>query len=143
VNGYGAEIERTWFLGTVPENARRPFEVMLEARRWALALAIPGNVMGEVDRRVNAVFQKAGYGEFLLHRTGHGIGVTAHEAPFLADGYEQEIEPGMVLTIEPGVYLPGVGGFRHSDTVMTTREGNVVLTDGPETLDELTLPVGG
>ncbi|HEY5490097.1 MAG TPA: M24 family metallopeptidase [Gemmatimonadaceae bacterium] len=60
-----------------------------------------------------------------------------------ADGCEQEIEPGMVLTIEPGVYLPGVGGFRHSDTVMTTREGNVVLTDGPETLDELTLPVGG
>lgn len=143
VNGYGAEIERTWFLGAVPENARRPFEVMLEARRLALALAIPGNVMGEVDRRVNAVFQKAGYGEFLLHRTGHGIGVTAHEAPFLADGYEREIEPGMVLTIEPGVYLPGVGGFRHSDTVMTTREGNVVLTDGPETLDELTLPVGG
>ncbi len=143
INGYGAEVERTWFLGAVPDAARRPFEVMLEARRLALELTVPGNVMGDVDRRVNAVFAKAGYGEFLLHRTGHGIGVTGHEAPFLADGYEHEIEPGMVFTIEPGVYLKGIGGFRHSDTVMTTATGNIVLTDGPVTLDAVTLPLPG
>ncbi len=112
-------------------------------RRLALELTVPGNVMGDVDRRVNAVFAKAGYAEFLLHRTGHGIGVTGHEAPFLADGYEHEIEPGMVFTIEPGVYLKGIGGFRHSDTVMTTATGNIVLTDGPVTLDAVTLPLPG
>lgn len=141
VNGYGAEIERSFFLGEVPEAARRPFEVMLQARHLAFELTIPGNVMSEVDRRVNDVFRKAGYGEFLLHRTGHGIGVTGHEGPFLAEGYDRVIEPGMVFTIEPGVYLPGVGGFRHSDTVMTTGNANVSLTDGSEDLEALTLPI--
>jgi Xaa-Pro dipeptidase len=141
VNGYGAEVERTWFLGTVPAKARRPFEVMMDARRLAFELTVPGSVMGEVDRRVNELFRKAGYGEFLLHRTGHGIGVTGHEAPFLAEGDDRIIEPGMFFTIEPGVYLPGIGGFRHSDTVMTTADSSVTLTDGPVTLDSLTLPL--
>ncbi|MBI3504465.1 MAG: aminopeptidase P family protein [Proteobacteria bacterium] len=141
VNGYGSEIERSFFIGRVPDAARRPFEVMLEARHLAIELTVPGNVMGEVDRRVNDVFRKAGYGEFLLHRTGHGIGVTGHEGPFLADGDERVIEPGMVFTIEPGVYLPGVGGFRHSDTLMTTATGNLSLTEGPESLDELTVQI--
>jgi Xaa-Pro dipeptidase len=141
VNGYGSEIERTWFLGAVPDEARRPFEVMLEARALAFALTVPGQVMGDVDRRVNEVFRKAGYGDALLHRTGHGIGVTGHEAPFLADGDEEVIEPGMVFTIEPGIYLRGTGGFRHSDTVLTTAAGNVSLTDGPVLLDDVTLPI--
>jgi Xaa-Pro dipeptidase len=141
VNGYGAEIERTWFLGSVPETARRPFEVMLKARALAFELTVPGQVMGDVDRLVNDLFRKAGYHDALLHRTGHGIGVTGHEAPFLADGHEDVIEPGMVFTIEPGIYLKGTGGFRHSDTVLTTSSGNVALTDGPVLLDDLTLPV--
>ena len=68
---------------------------------------------------------------------------SAYDAPFLADGYDRVIEPGMFLTIDPGVYLPGIGGFRHSDTAMTTDHGNVALTDGPVTLDELTLPLSG
>jgi Xaa-Pro dipeptidase len=139
INGYGAEIERTVFLGQVPAPARRPFETMMEARRLAIELTVPGNLMGEVDRRVNRVFEKAGYADCLLHRTGHGIGVTGHEGPFLADGDERTIEPGMCFTIEPGVYLPGVGGFRHSDTVITTENGNLVLTSGPVDLAEVTL----
>jgi len=139
INGYGAEIERTFFLGHVPEEARRPFHVMMEARRLVMELTVPGAVMGDVDRSVNAVFENAGYGEFLLHRTGHGIGVTGHEGPFLADGDEREIRPGMVFTVEPGVYIPGVGGFRHSDTVVTTEDGNLSLTRGPIEVEELTL----
>jgi Xaa-Pro dipeptidase len=142
VNGYGAEIERTFFLGHVPEKAKKPFEVMMEARRMAFELAVPGNVMGEVDRQVNGVFKKAGYEEFLLHRTGHGMGVTGHEAPFLAEGYGRVIEPGMFFSIEPGIYLPGIGGFRHSDTVMITEGGNLTLTNGPVELEEVTLPIG-
>lgn len=139
INGYGAEIERTFFLEHVPDEARRPFQVMMEARSLALELTVPGAVMGDVDRKVNAVFENAGYGAYLLHRTGHGIGVTGHEGPFLADGDEREIVPGMVFTIEPGVYIPGVGGFRHSDTVVTTEDGNLSLTHGPAELQELTL----
>lgn len=143
VNGYGSEIERTWFLGHVPDVARRPYDVMMEARALAFELTRPGAVMGEVDRQVNEVFIKAGYGGNLLHRTGHGIGVTGHEGPYLADGHEHVIEPGMVFTIEPGVYLRGIGGLRHSDTVLITSTGNVALTEGPALLDDLTLPVTG
>jgi len=143
VNGYGAEVERTFFLGRVPEAARGPFETMLEARRLALELTVPGADMSAVDRRVRDVFERAGYGSYLLHRTGHGLGVTGHEGPYLAEGYERTVEPGMVFTVEPGIYLPGVGGFRHSDTVLVTEEGGVLLTRGPVELDEVTLPITG
>jgi len=140
-NGYGTEVERTFFLGAVPEQAKKPFDVMTEARQLAYELTVPGNSMSYVDEQVNQVFHKAGYEQNLLHRTGHSIGVTGHEAPFLAEGYDRQIEPGMIFTIEPGVYIPGIGGFRHSDTVLITETGNRALTSGPETLEELTYPV--
>lgn len=140
-NGYGGEVERTFFLGHVPEAAKRPFDVMMQARALAYDLAKPGAVMHEVDATVNAFLRKAGYGENLLHRTGHGLGVTAHEGPFLAEGDHRALQPGMVFSIEPGIYLPGIGGFRHSDTVLITQTGNHNMTPLPDTLDALTLPV--
>ena len=139
LNGYGTEVERTIFLGHVPEDAKKPFDVMMQAREKAFELAVPGNVMHDVDLICNTIFKDAGYSEYLLHRTGHSIGVTGHEAPFLAEGYPRVIEPGMLFTIEPGVYIPGVGGFRHSDTVLVTKDGNVSLTRAPSSLSELTL----
>lgn len=141
LNGHGAEVERTFFLGHVPEKAKRPFEVMMEGRRMAFELAVPGALMSEVDRRVNEHFRKAGVGEMLLHRTGHGMGVTAHEAPFLAEGYDRPLEEGMCFTIEPGIYLEGVGGFRHSDTVLIGDSGPVSLTGGPVELEEVVFSV--
>lgn len=140
-NGYGAEVERTFFIGHVPEHAKRPFDVMMEARALAFDLAKPGAIMHDVDHAVNNFFRKAGYADNLLHRTGHGFGVTAHEAPFLAEGDMREIRPGMIFSIEPGIYLPDVGGFRHSDTVLITDTGNHNMTPFPETRDELTLSV--
>lgn len=137
VNGYGAEIERSFFLGHVPEAARGPFEVMMEARRIAFELTRPGESMADVDQAVRDHFEKHGHLEHLLHRTGHSFGVTGHEAPFLAVGYDHEIRPGMLFSIEPGVYLPGIGGFRHSDTVLVTETGNLSLTQAPDQLDEL------
>lgn len=139
LNGYGMEVERTFFLGSVPNEAKKPYEIMMEARARAFELSVPGNVMGEVDAACNAIFKKAGYEDFLLHRTGHSIGVTGHEGPFLAEGYERVIEPGMFFTIEPGCYLPGVGGFRHSDTVLVTETGNESLTPLPDSLEDMTL----
>jgi Xaa-Pro dipeptidase len=140
-NGYGAEIERTWFIDEIPETARAPFEDMLEARALAAGLTVPGASMADVDRRVNELLSSRGYGDHLLHRTGHSFGVTDHEGPFLAEGYEREIVPGMVFSIEPGIYLPGVGGFRFSDTVLVTPGGNRQLTSGPETLEECLLKI--
>jgi len=138
-NGYGAEVERTFFIGHVPEAAVRPFHAMLEARALGFELTVPGADMGEVDRKVNDLLKARGYGDSRLHRTGHSFGVTRHEAPFLAEGYAREIKPGMLFSIEPGIYLPGIGGFRFSDTVLVTQTGNLSLTQAPETLKDLTL----
>lgn len=140
-NGYGAELERTFFLAFVPENCKKPFNDMLDARALAYELTVPGACMSEVDREVNNLLKQRGYAKNLLHRTGHSFGVTNHEAPFLAEGYEHEIKPNMIFSIEPGIYLPGVGGFRFSDTVLITDTGNVKLTSAPETLEELTLKI--
>jgi Xaa-Pro dipeptidase len=139
VNGYGVELERSFFLNYVPDAARRPYEAMMEARQLALDKTLPGESMADVDHAVRDLLTKRGYGDNLLHRTGHGFGVTGHEAPFLAVGYDHEIKPNMVFSIEPGIYLPGIGGFRHSDTVLVTETGNLCLTDAPTALDDLTL----
>lgn len=140
MNGYATEIERTFFLGNVPEAAKRPFDVMLKARRAALEAIKPGALMSEIDRQANAVFRSAGYAQNLLHRAGHGIGVTGHEGPFFAEGYDRIIEPGMVFTIEPGVYIKGIGGFRHSDTLRVDDAGAVLMTSGPIDLEDLLIP---
>lgn len=137
VNGYGAELERTFFLDTVPEAARRPFATMMEARQIAFDRLRPGADMAEIDQAVRDHFEKSGYLENLLHRTGHSFGVTGHEAPFLAVGYERAVEPRMLFSIEPGIYIPGLGGFRHSDTVLVTEDGNINLTPAPDQLEDL------
>jgi len=139
VDGYGVEVERTFFLGSVPENAKDPFDAMFEARARAYELARPGVVMSEIDTAVRQVIMDRGYGDRILHRTGHGFGITGHEAPYLAEGYDRELEAGMLVSIEPGIYIPGQGGFRHSDTVLITDDGCVSLTTAPETLEELTI----
>ncbi len=139
INGYGTEVERTFFLGPVPDACVKPFETMMAARHAAFENVVPGAVMAEVDRTCNDIFKRAGYEANLLHRTGHSIGVTGHEGPFLADGDDRIIEPGMIFTIEPGVYLKGVGGFRHSDTVLVTDTGNVSLTPVKDSLGDMSL----
>jgi len=139
VDGYGVEIERTFFLGYVPEKAKKPFEVMYNARALAYDLLKPGIIMSEVDKKVRKYITTEGYGNNIIHRTGHGLGITGHEAPFLAEGYDRELESKMIISVEPGIYIPGLGGFRHSDTVLITEDGYSKLTKAPETLDELTI----
>ncbi|MHA1659100.1 MAG: M24 family metallopeptidase, partial [Promethearchaeota archaeon] len=139
INGYGVEIERSFFLGTVPEKAKNPFEVMMEGRTLAYELAKPGANLSDIDGAVRKIYKKRGYGDKILHRTGHGLGITGHEAPYVAVGYDQKLEPGMIISIEPGIYIPGTGGFRHSDTVLITDDGNISLTKAPVTLEDLTI----
>jgi Xaa-Pro dipeptidase len=141
VDGYGVELERTFFLGKVPKEAKVPFEAMLEARARAYELARPGANLSRIDSEVRRVIFDRGYGDRILHRTGHGFGITGHEAPYVAEGYDRELEAGMLISIEPGIYVPGLGGFRHSDTVLVTDDGAVSLTSAPENLEELTIPL--
>jgi Xaa-Pro dipeptidase len=140
-DGYGMEMERSFFLGGVPEDARKPFAVMMEARALAYELAKPGAVLSDIDRRVRKVIIDAGYEKYILHRTGHGLGITGHEAPYLALGDDRKLEPGMLISIEPGIYIPGKGGFRHSDSVLITETGNLRLTEAPDGLEQLTIAV--
>lgn len=141
VNGYGTEVERTFFLGHVPDNCVKPYQIMMEAREIAFDMCKPGVSMHDLDTAVYDHLCKNGYADNFVHRTGHSIGVTGHEGPFLARGYHREITPNMVFTIEPALYIPGIGGFRHSDTVVTTDNGNVNLTPIRESLTDLTLKI--
>ncbi len=139
VDGYGVELERTFFIGEVPESARAPFAVMYEARATAFEMLKPGQDMGEIDAAVRRVISAAGYGDWMLHRTGHSFGITGHEGPFLAVGEDRTLEPGMVVSIEPGIYKEGQGGYRHSDTVLVTTTGYLNLTHAPDRLEDLVL----
>jgi Xaa-Pro dipeptidase len=141
VDGYGVEIERSFFLGSVPDKAKDPFDAMMEARALAYKLTKPGASFNDVDIAVRKVLKDRGYADKLLHRTGHGLGITGHEGPYIAEGYNRKMESGMILSIEPGIYIRGLGGFRHSDTVLITDNGNVSLTKAPETLEDLTMEV--
>ncbi len=139
VDGYGVEVERTFFLGTVPVAARKPFQVMMQARSRAYEMLKPGAVLEEIDEQTRKVIIDAGYEKCILHRTGHGLGITGHEAPYVALGDSRKLVPGMLISIEPGIYIPGEGGYRHSDTVLITDTGYLRLTDAPDSLEDLTI----
>ncbi|MFW9968844.1 MAG: M24 family metallopeptidase [Candidatus Odinarchaeota archaeon] len=141
VDGYGVEIERTFFLGKVPKNAIEPYKVMFEARSLAYSMLKPGILMSKVDNAVRNYIKEKGYGDYIIHRTGHGLGITGHEPPFLAEGYDMLLKKNMVISVEPGIYIPDIGGFRHSDTVLITEDGYRKLTKAPETLEELTIMI--
>ena len=138
-NGYSAELERTFFMGDVPDEAKKVFDVTMEARAKAFELIKPGVRAEDLDREVLSIIEDAGFGKHILHRTGHGFGITGHEPPWVALGSEHVLAKNMVISIEPGIYIESVGGFRHSDTVLVTDNGCVSLTEYPDSLDELTL----
>jgi Xaa-Pro dipeptidase len=97
----------------------------------------PGVPAQAVDRAARAVIEEAGYGEYFIHRTGHGLGLEVHEPPYIVAGNEQLLEPGMTFTVEPGVYLPGRGGVRIEDDVVVTASGGESLTTFPREFDRL------
>jgi Xaa-Pro aminopeptidase len=140
-NGYSAELERTYFLGKVPDEAKKLFDLFLKARQKAYEIVKPGIRGEEIDEAVLKIIKDAGYEKNILHRTGHGFGITGHEPPWVALGSEHVMEKNMVISIEPGIYVEGLGGFRHSDTILVTEEGCQSLTDYPDQLDDLILPI--
>jgi|Deesub1362B_J571_1020462.scaffolds.fasta_scaffold00379_33 Xaa-Pro aminopeptidase len=137
VGGYWAELERTMIVGKPTEKQRHYFELMVAAQDLALAEIKPGRRCADVDRKVRDFFVQEGIGEYWRHHTGHALGIRMHEAPFLDIGDDTVIEPGMVFSVEPGIYIPGFAGFRHSDTVVVTETGAERLTLYPRDLASL------
>ena len=138
--GYNAELERAMVIGTPTDEMRRLFDHMVAAQQVAFGAFRPGVTCADVDRAVLGYFEDNGILGYWKQHTGHAIGLRNHEAPFLDVGDHTPIEPGMVFTIEPGVYDSAVGGFRHSDTVVVTADGIDILTDYPSDLESLTIP---
>ena len=139
--GYHSELERTMVIGPPSDEQKRMFEHMLALQDLAVASIQPGIPCAEVDQRVRAYYDEHGLWQNWRHHVGHTIGLRYHEGPFLDRGDDTEIRPGMVFTVEPGLYASGLGGFRHSDTVAVTEDGVEWLTYYPRDLESLTLPV--
>lgn len=138
--GYLSELERTMVIGEPSTEQRRMFEHMVALQDTAFEAIKPGVRCSEVDRAVRAYYDEHDLWDYWKHHVGHTIGLRYHEGPFLDIGDDTEIKPGMVFTVEPGLYAAGLGGFRHSDTVAVTEDGLDFLTYYPRDLESLTLP---
>ncbi len=139
INGYAAEAERTYFHKTPSKDEQELFQHMLTARSLALDLVRPGISCAEIDAASNNYLREQGLAGFLLHRTGHGIGLGNHERPYVAEGSSEVLEENMVISIEPGIYIPEIGGFRHSDTVLVNSSGAELLIRAPIDIESLTI----
>jgi len=126
---YNSDLTRMLFVGTIPPKIRKIYGVVLEAQQKAIAAVRPGVRGFDVDAVARAHIRKSGYGKYFGHGTGHGLGLDVHEAPAVSFRTKTDVlEPGHVVTVEPGIYLPGVGGVRIEDDVLVTPDGFRVLT---------------
>jgi Xaa-Pro aminopeptidase len=127
-------------MGKPTEKQEKYFEIMVKMQDAALDKFGPVVKCSDVDRATINVAREQGVADYLLHHTGHGIGLEGHEPPWLDQGNDELLRPGMVVSCEPGIYVPGFAGFRHSDTVLITKEGAELITSYPRDLRSLTIP---
>ncbi len=128
LDGYCSDMTRTVHLGKTPDEARALYDAVLEAQLAAISVIRPGATAGEVDLAARHELKRAKLERFFTHSTGHGVGLEIHELPRLAAGADSILQPGMVITIEPGVYLPGKCGVRIEDMLLVTEHGYELLT---------------
>ncbi len=133
---YNSDLTRVLVTGKISPRFERIYRVVLEAQTRAIAAVRPGVSGHDVDHVARTVIAKAGFGRRFRHGLGHGLGLLVHEAPRLAVNNQTVLKPGMVVTVEPGIYLPGWGGIRIEDDVLVTRTGHEVLTHVPKRLEE-------
>jgi Xaa-Pro dipeptidase len=134
VDGYISDLTRTFAVGKVDEEYHKIHQTVLEANAAGRAAAQPGVPCANVDIAARTVIEKAGYGQYFTHRTGHGIGLEPHEDPYMRSGNMKLLEPGMTFTVEPGIYLPGRNGVRIEDNIVITDKGAECLSDMPRKL---------
>jgi Xaa-Pro dipeptidase len=137
-NGYISDLTRTFAIGEVDPEFHQIAELVRAANEAGRAASKPGIPAGQVDRAARDVIARGGYEQYFFHRTGHGIGMEAHEGPYIFGENELILAPGMAYTVEPGIYLPGRGGVRIEDNVVITEDGVETLSDLPREL--ITLP---
>jgi Xaa-Pro aminopeptidase len=135
LHGYCSDLTRTYAYGTIPGSwFEGTYELVLTAQRIALEAARPGIPARELDATARALIEEAGHGKHFGHGLGHGVGIEVHEAPRLNRESDTILAPGMVITIEPGIYLPGQGGIRIEDLVAVTEDGCEILSSAPKEL---------
>ena len=137
--GYRVECERTFILGNPSSRKIKAFNVMSEAQELAISMMKPGVKCSEIDKEVLGYIEDSGFGEFIRHRTGHGKGLEEHEPPWVEKGDQTILKKGMVLSSEPGIYIDGFAGFRHSDTVVVTEDKPLILTKYNKNLEDMIL----
>jgi len=130
-DGYISDLTRTFAVGEVDDEYTKIQKIVQDANAAGRAAAKPGVPCADVDIAAREVIEKAGYGKYFTHRTGHGIGMESHEAPYMRGDNMQLLEPGMTFTVEPGIYLPGRNGVRIEDNMVITENGAESLSDMP------------
>jgi Xaa-Pro aminopeptidase len=136
---YMSDLTRVIVTGRISPKLRKVYRVVLAAQCAAIEAIRPGRTGEQVDRVARKIISKAGFGRAFGHGLGHGTGLDIHEAPRLAVGQATKLRPGMIVTVEPGIYLPGWGGVRIEDDVLVTRTGREVLSNMPKQLDDCLL----
>jgi Xaa-Pro aminopeptidase len=134
--GYCSDLTRVVFTGTISPKVAEMYEVVLAAQQAAVRAIRPGLRCGSADAAAREVIRQAGFGERFVHGLGHGIGRRIHEPPALARGQEAILRAGMIVTVEPGVYVPGLGGVRIEDNVLVTPRGARRLSRLPRRLEQ-------
>jgi Xaa-Pro aminopeptidase len=136
--GYYSDSTRTYCVGGEPTaEVRETYDVLLRAQRAAVAAVRPGITAERVDATARTIIADAGFGDYFVHRTGHGIGLDVHEEPYIVAGNDLPLEPGMAFSVEPGIYLPGRWGARIEDIVVVTEDGCDPLNRRPRELVSL------
>ncbi|QMV85397.1 aminopeptidase P family protein [Corynebacterium hindlerae] len=126
--GFNSDMTRTFVVGEPSEQQREIYNLVLQAQLAGVAAATPGTALSDVDKACRDIIEAGGYGDYFVHSTGHGVGLDVHEAPYAAKTSEGVLEEGMTLTIEPGIYVPGVGGVRIEDTLIITGGAPEIIT---------------
>jgi Xaa-Pro dipeptidase len=135
--GYCSDMTRTVMLGKAAPEYREVYETVKEGQKKAAEAVKPGMKASDIDAAARNYISEKGYGEYFIHRTGHGIGLEVHEEPYISNVSETILEPGMVFSIEPGIYLPGKFGVRIEDLVLVTETGAEVLNKYTKELIEI------
>lgn len=134
LDGYCSDITRTVAFGDITEKQREVYDTVLKAQVAAVNVCKPGTRVGDIDRTARSIISDAGYGDYFTHRIGHGLGIDVHEFPSMNETNDMQLQQGMAFTIEPGIYVPEIGGVRIEDDMLVTSDGAVTLTKFPKEL---------